>query len=308
MNKAGRCENPIVIVGPTAVGKTAVAVELVSKIGGEIISADSMAVYTGMDIGTAKPTSRQRSRARFHLIDVADPALPFSVGDFQKQAEIAIDEVLKRNPPAVVVGGSGLYVRAAVDGLDLDIPGRSDELRADIEDQARQFGNEHVHNLLRELDPVSADRIHPNNLKRVIRAIEICKISGVAASEMFSGTRRQYEHARWYGLTMKRERLYERINNRVDSMMAEGLVDEVATLMQRGIDTRMTSMQGLGYKEIAGFLSGDYDKEKAVELLKRNTRRFAKRQYTWFRQDTRIKWLNIDDMTAEQVSETIMKE
>ncbi|NLN76860.1 MAG: tRNA (adenosine(37)-N6)-dimethylallyltransferase MiaA [Armatimonadetes bacterium] len=284
------------------------AVELVSKIGGEIISADSMAVYTGMDIGTAKPTSRQRSRARFHLIDVADPALPFSVGDFQKQAEIAIDEVLKRNPPAVVVGGSGLYVRAAVDGLDLDIPGRSDELRADIEDQARQFGNEHVHNLLRELDPVSADRIHPNNLKRVIRAIEICKISGVAASEMFSGTRRQYEHARWYGLTMKRERLYERINNRVDSMMAEGLVDEVATLMQRGIDTRMTSMQGLGYKEIAGFLSGDYDKEKAVELLKRNTRRFAKRQYTWFRQDTRIKWLNIDDMTAEQVSETIMKE
>ena len=279
-----------------------------SKIGGEIISADSMAVYTGMDIGTAKPTSRQRSRARFHLIDVADPALPFSVGDFQKQAEIAIDEVLKRNPPAVVVGGSGLYVRAAVDGLDLDIPGRSDELRADIEDQARQFGNEHVHNLLRELDPVSADRIHPNNLKRVIRAIEICKISGVAASEMFSGTRRQYEHARWYGLTMKRERLYERINNRVDSMMAEGLVDEVATLMQRGIDTRMTSMQGLGYKEIAGFLSGDYDKEKAVELLKRNTRRFAKRQYTWFRQDTRIKWLNIDDMTAEQVSETIMKE
>lgn len=308
MNKAGRCENPIVIVGPTAVGKTAVAVELVSKIDGEIISADSMAVYTGMDIGTAKPTSRQRSRARFHLIDVADPALPFSVGDFQKQAEIAIDEVLKRNPPAVVVGGSGLYVRAAVDGLDLDIPGRSDELRADIEDQARQFGNEHVHNLLRELDPVSADRIHPNNLKRVIRAIEICKISGVAASEMFSGNRRQHEYARWYGLTMKRERLYERINNRVDSMMLEGLVDEVATLMQRGIDTRMTSMQGLGYKEIAGFLSGDYDKEKAVELLKRNTRRFAKRQYTWFRQDTRIKWLNIDDMTAEQVSETIMKE
>lgn len=301
----------IVIVGPTAVGKTAAAVELVSEVGGEIVSADSMAVYQGMDIGTAKPKSEEKSRARFHLIDVADPAELFNVGQFQRLAKAAIDEIVSANPPAVVVGGSGLYVRAAIDGLNLEIPERDDALREKLAEEAHTYGNVHIHARLRELDPVSASRIHPNNLKRVIRAIEICEVSGVPASELFdadSKRERGYEKAQWFGLTVERETLNRRIDKRVDAMIEAGLIEEVAGLMQRGIGLEMPSMQGLGYKEIAGFLRGDYGQEEAVALLKGNTRRFAKRQYTWFRADDRIKWIDVDSMAAKKVSEIIKGE
>lgn len=284
------------------------AVELVSEIGGEIISADSMAVYVGMDIGTAKPTAEEAARARFHLVDVADPALPFNVGEFQRLARVAMDDVLRRNPPAVVVGGSGLYVRAAIDGLDLDIPSRSDELRARLAAEAREFGNEHVHRRLTAIDPISAERIHPNNVKRVIRAIEIYELSGTPASALFgrqSGNVEQYAKTRWFGLTMNRDALYERIEGRVDSMIESGLVGEVAQLLQKGIDWRLPSMQGLGYKEIAGYLRGEYGREEAIALIKGNTRRFAKRQFTWFRAEARIRWLDVDGMTAKKVSEII---
>ena len=296
----------MVIVGPTAVGKTAVAVELVSEIGGEIISADSMAVYVGMDIGTAKPTREEASRARFHLVDAADPSAPFSVGEFQRLAREAIDDVLQRSPPVVVVGGSGLYVRAAVDGLNLEIPGRSEQLRARLAQDAREFGNESVHRRLAQIDPVSAELIHPNNVKRVIRAIEIYELSGTPASALYarqSGS--AYANARWFGLTMKRDALYARIESRIDAMIEAGLIEEVDGLLHRGLDSQLPSMQGLGYKEIAGFLRGEYGKEEAIALLKGNTRRFAKRQYTWFRPDTRIRWLNVDGMTAKKVSENI---
>ncbi|MGI6296506.1 MAG: tRNA (adenosine(37)-N6)-dimethylallyltransferase MiaA [Armatimonadota bacterium] len=308
MKNAGQCDNLIVIVGPTAVGKTAVAIELACKIGGEIISADSMAVYVGMDVGTAKPTREEQSRARFHLIDVVDPSEDFNVGEFQRLAHQAIDDVLERNPPAILVGGSGLYVRAAVDGLDLDIPAGSEELRKDLRDQAHKYGNEYLHRRLRELDPVSAAQIHPNNLKRVIRAIEICELSGSPASELHDKTRSGYNCARFFGLTMNRQLLYERIEKRVDAMIADGLIDEVSGLLNRGIEPQMLSMQGVGYKEIAGFLRGEYTKQEAIQLLKRNTRRFAKRQYTWFMRDERIRWLEIDGMTAKKVSELIIKE
>lgn len=301
----------IVIVGPTAVGKTAAAVELVSDVGGEIVSADSMAVYRGMDIGTAKPTPEEMSRARFHLIDVADPAEPFNAGEFQRLAKTAIDEILATNPPAVVVGGSGLYVRAAIDGLNLEIPERDDALRTKLAEEARMHGNEHVHARLKELDPLSASRIHPNNLKRVIRAIEICERSGAPASALFDADAKResgYPKAQWFGLTVEREALYARIDKRVDSMITAGLIDEVAELMRRGVGFDMPSMQGLGYKEIVGFLRGDYSQEEAVDLLKGNTRRFAKRQYTWFRADSRIKWIDVGNMTAKKVSEIIKGE
>lgn len=304
-------ENVLVIVGPTAVGKTAVAVELALEIGGEIISADSMAVYSGMDIGTAKPSAEEKSRARFHLIDVADPAKPFSVGDFQRLASEAIDDVIKRNPPAIVVGGSGLYVRAAVDGLGLHMPGRNEELRAELNKQALEFGNESVHERLRSIDPISAEAIHPNNLKRVIRAIEIFEVSEVPASAHFeedSRRERKYPNARWFGLTMNRNALYERINIRVDTMIADGLVEEVSRLLEKGIDPSLPSMQGLGYKEIAMFLRGECGKEDAISLFKRNTRRFAKRQYTWFLADGRVKWIDVEGMTAKKVSENIKGE
>ena len=308
----------IVIVGPTAVGKTAVALELVSDIGGEIVSADSMAVYVGMDIGTAKPTAEEQSRARFHLIDVADPAKPFSVGEFQKLASEAIEGVLERNPPAVVVGGSGLYVRAAIDGLNLEIPGRDDDLRAGLAEEAREFGCERVHERLREIDPVSAERIHPNNVKRVIRAIEIYELSGVPASVLFDRDANRWAGtscpgptgaaAGWFGLTMNRDALYERIDKRVDNMIGAGLIEEVVGLLGKGIDPNLPSMQGLGYKEIAGYLRGEYGEEEAVSLLKMNTRRFAKRQYTWFRADARVRWIDLSDMTAKKVSEIIKGE
>lgn len=309
--RTGPFRGVIVIVGPTAVGKTAAAVELVSGIGGEIVSADSMAVYRGMDIGTAKPTPEERARARFHLVDVADPAQPFNVGEFQRLAECAIEEILATNPPAVIVGGSGLYVRAAVDGLNLEIPERDDTLRRKLAEEARMYGNERVHARLQELDPVSASRIHPNNLKRVIRAIEICEISGTPASKVFEAdarTERGHRTARWFGLRVERQALYERIDKRVDEMIRAGLIDEVASLMQQGVSLEATSMQGLGYKEIVGFLRGDYSREEAVDLLKGNTRRFAKRQYTWFRAEGRIKWIDVDGMTAKKVSETIKGE
>lgn len=301
----------VVIVGPTAIGKTAAAVELVSDVGGEIVSADSMAVYRGMDIGTAKPNAEEMARAPFHLIDVANPAEPFNVGEFQRLAKMAIDGILATNPPAVVVGGSGLYVRAAVDGLNLEIPERDDALRVRLAEEARLHGNESVHARLRELDPVSASRIHPNNLKRVIRAIEICERGGVPASELFEADSRRtsgYVDARWFGLAVERETLNERIDKRVDAMIEAGLIQEVAGLLRRGVGLEMPSMQGLGYKEIAAFLRGDYSQEEAVALLKGNTRRFAKRQYTWFRADRRIKWIDVDGMTAKKVSEIIKGE
>ncbi len=298
----------LVIVGPTAVGKTAVAIELVKQIGGEIVSADSMAVYKGMDIGTAKPTADEQATARFHLVDVADPAEPFSVGEFQRLAHEAIDDILRRNPPAVVVGGSGLYVRAAVDGLDESMPADNPQLRAQLAREAQEHGVEHVHARLAKVDPVSAARIHPNNLKRVIRALEIFESTGRPASELFKEDSRRaprYPDARFYGLTMNRDMLYARIDKRVDEMMEAGLIEEVQALLARGIDPALPAMQGLGYKEVAGYLQGYYGKDEAVTLLKKNTRRFAKRQYTWFRADARIKWIDVDDLTAKEVSEII---
>jgi len=267
-----------------------------------------MAVYKGMDIGTAKPTREEQSRAVFHLIDVADPAKRFSVGDFQRLADKAIESILKENPPAIVVGGSGLYTRAAIDGLDLGIPERNEELRNRLEEEARIYGNDSVHARLKEIDPVSAERIHPNNLKRVIRAIEIYEETGTPASEHFERDARRdarYPNARWFGLTMNRNTLYARIEERVDTMIKAGLVDEVAGLLERGVDPALPSMQGLGYKEIVAYLRGECSLDEAIFLLKGNTRRFAKRQYTWFKADPRVIWINVEGLTARKVSEII---
>ncbi len=298
----------VVIVGPTAVGKTAVAVELVDQIGGEIVSADSMAVYRGMDIGTAKPTAEEQARARFHLIDVTDPTRDFSVGEFQRLARDAIDGILERNPPAIVVGGSGLYVRAAVDGLDSSIPAADTELRRELAEEARAHGVDYVHRKLAAVDPVSAERIHPNNLKRVVRALEIFEATGIPPSVLFEADSKRearYPGARFFGLTVDREELYRRIERRVDAMMQAGLEQEVARLLESGIDPGSTAMQGLGYKEIAGYVRGKRGRDEAIDLLKKNTRRFAKRQYTWFRADPRIVWIDVAGRTAREVSITI---
>jgi len=298
----------VVIAGPTAVGKTAVAIELASMVGGEIVSADSMAVYKGMDIGTAKPTAEEQARVGFHLIDVADPSRSFSVGEFQRLAQQAIDECIDRNPPAIVVGGSGLYVRAAIDGLDESMPEADAEFRQKLNEQARTHGNEWVHAKLAEVDPKSAELIHPNNLKRVIRALEIHQATGVPASvafELDSRRARRYPDARFFGLTMDRNELYARIDKRVDAMIDAGLTEEVSRLLAGGVDETLTSLQGLGYKEIASYLRGELGLEEAVDLIRKNTRRFAKRQYTWFKADPRIEWIDVDGLTANEVSKKI---
>lgn len=298
----------IVIVGPTAVGKTSVAIELVRAIGGEIISADSMAVYKYMDIGTAKPTPEEQGRAVFHCIDIADPEASYSVGDYQKAAQAAIGEVIERNPPAVVVGGSGLYVRAAVDGLDDNIPAGDQDFREKLDNIARDEGVDKVHAMLAAIDPVSAGRIHANNVKRVIRALEIHHSTGRKPSELYEADSlrtAQYPQARFFGLTMPRELLYARIESRVDDMIRDGLIDEVRSLMKKVTDPYCTAMQGLGYKEIAAYLRGEMSLEEAIDLLKKNTRRFAKRQYTWFNADKRIRWIDVEGRSAVEVSKQI---
>ena len=298
----------VVIVGPTAVGKTAVAIELVSMLGGEIVSADSMAVYRGMDIGTAKPDHKEQARAKFHLIDVADPTKSFSVGEYQRLAHDAIHDILRRNPPPIVVGGSGLYVRAAVDGLDASIPAENQEIRRRLAEEARRYGKEHVHARLARVDPESAERIHPNNLKRVIRALELYETTGTPASVLFeidSKRAPRFPGARFFGLTLKRQALYARVEERVDAMMAAGLVEEVSRLLEQGAGPALPSMQGLGYKEIVGQLQGNYGKDEAAAELKKNTRRLAKRQYTWFRADPRIAWVDVNGLTAKEVSKII---
>lgn len=267
-----------------------------------------MAVYTGMDIGTAKPTPEQRSLARFHLIDVADPAEAFSVGAFQQLARSTIDDVLRRNPPAIVVGGSGLYVRSAVDGLHSSIPSANRGLRGELWEQVRKHGPQQLHSRLAEVDPASAERIHPHNVKRVIRALEIYEATGIPPSVLFeSDAARAPTHpgARFFGLTVQRDELYARIERRVDQMLEAGLEQEVARLLELGIDPNSTAMQGLGYKEIAGYIRGKFGRDEAIDLLKKNTRRFAKRQYTWFRADPRVMWIDVAGRTAREVSITI---
>ncbi len=298
----------VVIVGPTAVGKTAVAVRLACDIGGEIVSADSMAIYRGMDIGTAKPTHEEQSLARFHLIDVADPERSFNVGEFQRLARYAIDDILQRNPPAIIVGGSGLYVRAAIDGLDESVPASDDDIRKKLTQEAQLHGNEHVFEMLKRIDPVSAEKIHPNNIKRVIRALEIYHSTGSRPSDIYNVSAKRpshYPNASFFGLTMDRSALYERIEKRVDAMISAGLVDEVRLILDRVTDPASTAMQGLGYKEMAAYIRGEIGFDEAVDLLKKNTRRFAKRQYTWFRADNRVRWMDMDEISAAEVSNKI---
>ncbi|MCX6344932.1 MAG: tRNA (adenosine(37)-N6)-dimethylallyltransferase MiaA [Armatimonadetes bacterium] len=298
----------VVIVGPTAVGKTAVAVELVCDIGGEIVSADSMAIYRGMDVGTAKPTHEEQSRAAFHLIDVVGPEHSFNVGEFQRIACSAIDDIMQRNPPAVIVGGSGLYVRAAIDGLDESVPACDEDIRNKLTEEARIYGNEHVFEMLKRIDPVSAQRIHRNNVKRVIRALEIYHSTGSKPSDLYDDDAKRpsrYPNALFFGLTMDRSALYARIEKRVDAMISAGLVDEVRFILDRVTDPASAAMQGLGYKEMAAYIRGEIGFDEAVDLLKKNTRRFAKRQYTWFRADNRVRWIDVDGKTAVEVSNKI---
>ncbi|MBI4279830.1 MAG: tRNA (adenosine(37)-N6)-dimethylallyltransferase MiaA [Armatimonadetes bacterium] len=288
----------LVIVGPTAVGKTAVAIEVARRTGGEIICADSRTIYRGMNIGTAKPTPEQRCEVPHHLLDVASPDDVFTVARYRELAEAAIADIHARGRLPLLVGGTGLYVRAVVDGLSIPRTPPDWELRARLEEEERRGGAGTLHARLRRVDPDAAARIHPRNLRRIIRALEVHAATGQPISRL------QQRHAPAYrvllvGLTVDRARLYARIADRVPGQLAAGLVEEVRVLLARGYPRDGPAMEGLGYKEMIGYLDGQYDYETAVRVLVRNTRRYAKRQWAWFRRDSRVHWIDVgDDLPA----------
>ena len=281
------------LLGPTAVGKTEIAIQLAQRLDAEIISVDSRQIYRQMDIGTAKPTLEERQAARHHLIDCIDISQPFSVADYQSLVDTAIANIQNRGKQVLLVGGAGLYFRAIVDGL-FEGPGANPALREQLEQEAAQHGVEVLHERLRVCDPASADRIHPNNIVRVIRALEVYELTGTPMSELqqqWHPEKQRYPFIA-FCLTMPRPLLYRRIEQRVDIMLANGLVAEVETLLAAGYTRDTVALQSFGYRELIAYLDGKCTYVEAISQLKQNTRRFAKRQLTWFRKDTRLEWID----------------
>lgn len=300
----------LIIVGPTAVGKTDTAIHLAKKLDGEIISADSMQIYRYMNIGTAKPTIEEQEGIPHHMMDCINPDEPFTVADFQQRAKELIDDITARGKFPIVAGGTGLYVNSLLYQMDFTSSVSNWDLRNQLEEEAKSFGNEHLHNKLREMDPDAADRIHPNNVKRVIRAIEVNTEGGEKMGDFRHDILREEAYDSYLiGLTRDREELYERVNLRVDIMLKEGLLEEVKGLLDKGYDEDLTAFKGLGYKEIIGYLKGSYDLEEAIEVLKRDTRRYAKRQLTWFKRYDMIHWYNLSHYPFKnKLFEDIMNE
>lgn len=284
----------IILTGPTASGKTALSVRLAREIGGEIISADSMQVYRHMDIGSAKVTEAEMGGIRHHLIDVLEPWDEFNVVIFQKMALEAMEKIRAAGHIPIVAGGTGFYIQALLYHVNFTENDGDTKIREELSCFAQTRGADALHERLRQVDPESAVAIHPNNVKRVIRALEFYEKTGTRISGHNEAERQKespYQYA-FYVLTMDRKRLYDRIDERVDRMLENGLVEEVRKLQQMGCRKDMVSMQGLGYKEILGYLDGSMTLEEAVYILKRDTRHFAKRQLTWFRRERDVCWLD----------------
>lgn len=286
----------IILTGPTAVGKTALSVKLAKAINGSIISADSMQVYRGMDIGSAKVTKEEMGGIKHYLIDVLEPDEEFHVVRFQQMAKEAMAEIYQEGKIPILTGGTGFYIQSVL--YDIDFTSQQEDIayRERLEQLAKEQGNEALHAMLQEVDPVSAEKIHANNVKRVIRALEFYEKTGMPISE-----HNEKEAAKespytfcYFVLNDDRQRLYDRIELRIDQMLEQGLVDEVRKLKEKGYHKEMVSMQGLGYKEILAWLDGEISYEEAVYILKRDTRHFAKRQLTWFRREKDVIWIDKD--------------
>lgn len=293
----------VILTGPTAVGKTKLSIALAKTIGGEIISADSVQVYRHMDIGSAKITETEKENVTHHLIDVLEPTEEFDIVRFQMLAKQAMEEIYERGHIPILVGGTGFYIQSVV--YDIDFSGHDEQsrLRERLTEQAATPEGIHaLHEKLREVDPVSADCIHENNRKRVIRALEFYEENGVPISAHNAAQReKQSPYAFCYFvLNDRREILYERIDQRVDEMMEQGLLSEVAELKRRGCTRDMVSMQGLGYKELLDYLEGNIALEEAVYRIKRDTRHFAKRQITWFKREKEVIWLDRQEFAGDQ--------
>ena len=295
----------ILIAGPTGVGKTAASVSVAKKIGGEIISADSMQIYRKMDIGTAKIMPDEMKGIPHHLIDIVEPYDEFSVKDFDDMSKTAIKEISGRSNIPVIAGGTGLYINAIVYDMDYNKVTTDSEFRNELWKYYEEKGTEELYNILLKHDPET--KIEKQNIKRVIRAIEIIKNNG--EFRQFSNMKKNSMYdIRMYVLYRERSKLYEIINLRVDHMIKSGLVDEVRRLLNDGLDKSCQSMKAIGYRQIISYLEGEYDLNTAIELIKRDSRRYAKRQLTWFRRYEDAVWINVDSMNTEQISDFIIKE
>jgi tRNA dimethylallyltransferase len=289
-------ESVIVIAGPTASGKTRISIQLAKEINGEIVSADSMQVYKYMDIGTAKPDSEEMSGIKHYLISEVYPDEEFSVARYRELALKYISEILEKGKKPIVVGGTGLYINSLIYNINFSETVSDWELRKRLEKEAEEKGNKHIHNILKQIDPHAASKIHENDLKRIIRAIEVYTHTGRPITfhqEMSRHAPPKYNFV-IIGLNMDRQVLYDRIDRRVDKMLEKGLIDEVRELKRLGYGMKTIPMQGLGYKEMLAYLRGELTYQEAVNLLKRGTRRYAKRQLTWFRRIENLMWVNVD--------------
>ena len=295
----------ICIVGPTAVGKTKLSIELAKRLSGEIISGDSMQIYKTMDIGTAKATIEEREGIIHHLIDEKNPDEPYSVAEFQRTVRAKIKEIKSRGNLPIIVGGTGLYIKSVL--YDYEFAGESESKEIDDE-KYKEFDNEALHQKLVEVDPEAAKIIHPNNRKRVIRALEIFETSGVKKSDMIENQQHKliYDVA-LIGFTDERKVLYDRINKRVDNMFEMGLVDEVKGLYEAGIPQTAQSIRAIGYKEVYDYFEGHTTLDECRELIKRNSRRYAKRQYTWFNNQMDVEWFNVDTQHFENTIQDVLQ-
>ncbi|MGL5755302.1 MAG: tRNA (adenosine(37)-N6)-dimethylallyltransferase MiaA [Paraclostridium sp.] len=291
----------VILTGPTAVGKTNLSIQLAKKMNMDIVSADSMQIYKYMDIGSAKVTTDEMKGVKHYLIDEVDPDFSFSVSEFQERANNYILDIVKDNKLPLVTGGTGLYLNSLIYNMDFAKSDADNELRESLKKELEENGIDYMHNKLKELDENAATRIHKNNTKRVIRALEVC-LSGKKMND-FSNDLKFNEKYEPIIIVLNRDRdhLYKRIDLRVDIMIEEGLEKEVRELLKRGYSKDLTSMQGIGYKEMIKYLDGEYTYDEAVEIIKRDSRRYAKRQLTWFRRYEGAKWFDLDDYNDEKI-------
>ncbi|HSR05237.1 MAG TPA: tRNA (adenosine(37)-N6)-dimethylallyltransferase MiaA [Proteiniclasticum sp.] len=298
----------IIIAGPTGVGKTEISLKLAERVHGEIVSCDSMQIYKGMDIGSAKADEEERRRVKHHMLDIVTPFDPFTVSDYKVLAEKAIDEILSRGKIPIMVGGTGLYIDAVIKDLSFTEGGNDAAYRQEISAMAEEKGKEFVHEILQKVDPVSAERIHPNNLKRVIRALEVYKVTGKPFSS-FKDTNKlnpKYD-VQYYYLNKNRESLYAGIDQRVEKMLSMGLLEEIRTVKSQGLTKDFVSMKGIGYKEFFSYLEDEISLEEAIDLVKMRSRNYAKRQLTWFRNHDSAMELNKDQLSDDEILEILEK-
>lgn len=292
----------VILTGPTAVGKTGLSIKLAKAVNGEIISADSMQVYKKMNIGTAKITPEETEGVKHYLIDVINPDEPFNVVIFQKMAKEALTQIYSNGHIPIIVGGTGFYIQAVLYDIQFDENDNDLSYREELSKIANEKGNEFLHQMLNEVDPVSATNIHFNNRKRVIRALEFYKKTGTPISEHNEkeSLRNSPYNFEYFVLNDARNKLYDKIDGRVDAMLSDGLISEVRALISEGYTKNMISMQGLGYKEIIDYLNGETTLDEAVYILKRDTKHFAKRQLTWFKRERDVTWIDKSEYNSDK--------